>query len=132
MTVLLLLGGCGGGGGSSAPPLVVNSLLDAATPPAGMTTLRSALAEAAPGQPITFDAALDGGTIALSVVATTVIALAIKYTIGWRITEDAEVEGIDFAEHGETAYDLSISTGRSPSSLVGAGASLTSKEEAKA
>ena len=69
MTVLLLLGGCGGGGGSSAPPLVVNSLLDAATPPAGMTTLRSALAEAAPGQPITFDAALDGGTIALSIVA---------------------------------------------------------------
>ena len=34
-----------------------------------MTTLRSALAEAAPGQPITFDAALDGGTIALSIVA---------------------------------------------------------------
>jgi hypothetical protein len=69
MTVLLLLGGCGGGGGSSAPPIVVNSLLDAATPPAGMTTLRSALAQAAPGQPITFDAVLDGGTIALSIVA---------------------------------------------------------------
>jgi Amt family ammonium transporter len=73
-----------------------------------------------------------GIAIVWSAVATTVIALAIKYTIGWRITEDAEVEGIDFAEHGETAYDLSISTGRSPSSLVGAGASLTSKEEAKA
>ena len=73
-----------------------------------------------------------GIAILWSAVATTVIALAIKYTIGWRITEDAEVEGIDFAEHGETAYDLSISTGRSPSSLVGAGASLTSKEEAKA
>ena len=73
-----------------------------------------------------------GIAIVWSAVATTVIALAIKYTIGWRITEDAEVEGIDFAEHGETAYDLSISTGRSPSSLVGAGAYLTSKEEAKA
>ena len=41
---------------------------------------------------------------------TTVIALAIKYTIGWRITEEDEVEGIDFAEHGETAYDLATST----------------------
>jgi hypothetical protein len=71
LAVLLLLAGCGGGGssGSPAPPIVVTSLLDAETPPAGMTTLRSALAEAAPGQPITFDAALDGGTIALSVVA---------------------------------------------------------------
>jgi Amt family ammonium transporter len=77
-----------------------------------------------------------GIAIVWSGVMTTIIGLGIKYTIGWRITEDAEVEGIDFAEHGETAYDLSISTGRSPSSLVGAGASgassLTSKEEAKA
>ena len=71
LAVLLLLGGCGGGGSSEspAPPIVVTSLLDSATPPAGMTTLRSALALAAPGQPITFDAALDGGTIALSIVA---------------------------------------------------------------
>lgn len=70
---LLLLGGCGGGGGDDSPApvpaLVVNSLLDSATPAAGTTTLRSALAQAASGQTITFDAALDGGTIALSIVA---------------------------------------------------------------
>lgn len=71
----LFLWGCGdsssGGGspGSPAPAIVVNSLLDDATPPAGTTTLRSALAQAASGQPITFDAALDGGTIALTIVA---------------------------------------------------------------
>ena len=35
-----------------------------------------------------------------------VLGLAIKYTIGWRVSEDEEVEGIDFAQHGETAYDL--------------------------
>ena len=46
--------------------------------------------------------------------------LAIKYTIGWRIDEEDEVEGIDFAEHGETAYDLDTAdrrlgaAGRSP------------------
>jgi Amt family ammonium transporter len=39
-------------------------------------------------------------------VFTTVIGLAIKYTIGWRVAEDDEVDGIDFAEHGESAYDL--------------------------
>ena len=61
----------GGGGGSDGGPaaIVVNSLDDSATPPAGTVTLRSALAQAAPGQPIRFDAALDGGTIALTAVA---------------------------------------------------------------
>jgi Amt family ammonium transporter len=39
-------------------------------------------------------------------VFTAAIGLAIKYAMGWRIHEDAEVEGIDFAEHGEAAYDL--------------------------
>jgi Amt family ammonium transporter len=50
------------------------------------------------------------GAAAISIVwtgvFTTLIALAIKYTIGWRVTEDEEVDGIDFAEHGESAYDL--------------------------
>ena len=49
--------------------IVVNSLLDSATPPAGTVTLRSALAAAASGQNITFDPALNGGTIALSLIA---------------------------------------------------------------
>jgi ammonium transporter, Amt family len=45
-------------------------------------------------------------TIVWTGVLTTVIGLAIKYTIGWRVAEDDEVDGIDFAEHGESAYDL--------------------------
>ena len=49
-------------------------------------------------------------TIVWTGVLTTVIALAIKYTIGWRVDEEAEVEGIDFDQHGETAYDLHLST----------------------
>jgi hypothetical protein len=64
------LAGCGSGGGS-AEPIVVNSLLDDAAPPEGTVTLRSALAAAASGQPLTFDASLDGGTIELSLVAET-------------------------------------------------------------
>jgi len=39
-------------------------------------------------------------------VLTTVIALAIKHTMGWRIDRDAELEGIDADQHGETAYDF--------------------------
>jgi ammonium transporter, Amt family len=39
------------------------------------------------------------------------IALAIKYTIGFRVTEEAEVDGIDLAEHAESGYDLSTGSG---------------------
>ena len=73
LVVLLLLGlaGCGGGNPSDGRPasIIVNSLLDTTAPPVGAVTLRSALAAAESGQPIEFDASLNGGTIALSVVA---------------------------------------------------------------
>jgi Amt family ammonium transporter len=45
-------------------------------------------------------------TLVWTGVLTTIIAFAIKFTIGWRVDEDDEVDGIDFAQHGETAYDL--------------------------
>jgi Amt family ammonium transporter len=38
------------------------------------------------------------------------IALAIKYTMGFRATPESEVDGIDLAEHAESAYDLSPAT----------------------
>ncbi|NDO89188.1 ammonium transporter [Cellulosimicrobium cellulans] len=43
--------------------------------------------------------------VAFSLVVTAVIALAVKATLGWRVSEDAEVGGIDLAVHGETAYE---------------------------
>jgi Amt family ammonium transporter len=39
-------------------------------------------------------------------VFTLIIALVLKHTMGWRITDEEEVDGIDFGEHGETAYDF--------------------------
>ena len=53
-------------------------------------------------------------------VITLVIALALKYTLGWRITDEDEVEGIDFVEHGETAYDFASRPGssRNPASVL--------------
>ena len=40
-----------------------------------------------------------------SFVATSVIALIIKATIGFRISNDDEVTGVDLTTHGETAYE---------------------------
>ncbi|MDT4942106.1 MAG: ammonium transporter, Amt family, partial [Pseudonocardiales bacterium] len=60
-------------------------------------------------------------TLVWSGVLTTIIGLAIKYTIGWRIDPDAEVDGIDSDQHGETAYDFG---GHGGGSLSGSGASL--------
>lgn len=57
-----LLAGC-----ESADPVVVDSLADS-DPPEGVTTLREAIAVARPGARVVFDPALDGGTIALSIV----------------------------------------------------------------
>ncbi len=60
-------------------------------------------------------------TIVWTGVLTTVIALAIKYTLGWRVSDEAEVEGIDSDQHGESAYDLHSGLGggtTSPSSVL--------------
>jgi Amt family ammonium transporter len=41
-----------------------------------------------------------------SFIVTTILALILKYTIGLRLNEEDEVNGIDEAEHAETAYDF--------------------------
>ena len=54
-----------------------------------------------------------------SFVGTLIIALLIKVTIGLRVSEEAEITGIDQAEHAETAYEWgAVSTGASHSSSV--------------
>ena len=46
----------------------------------------------------------NGATIIYSFGVTTLIALALKATIGLRVDEETEVGGLDLAEHAETAY----------------------------
>lgn len=61
------------------------------------------------------------GKQALGALIVTVYSFAIAYalgfvidkTIGFRIAPEAEIEGIDVAEHAESAYDLSPTTGSS-------------------
>jgi Amt family ammonium transporter len=43
--------------------------------------------------------------IVFSGVITYLIAIALKATMGWRVSEEAEVAGIDLAVHSETAYE---------------------------
>jgi len=53
--------------------------------------------------------------LAYSFILTYVIGLALHKTIGFRITEEEEVDGIDYVEHAETGYDLVNSGGGSSS-----------------
>lgn len=47
-----------------------------------------------------------GITIVWSAVATVIIVFIIRKTVGLRVSEEDENEGLDSAEHGETAYNL--------------------------
>jgi Amt family ammonium transporter len=50
-------------------------------------------------------------TIVVSGGVTAILGLAIKYTMGWRVSEEAEVDGIDGDQHGESAYDIAAGAG---------------------
>jgi ammonium transporter, Amt family len=59
-----------------------------------------------------------------SFVMTSVIGLAIHKTMGFRVTPEVEVDGIDTAEHAESAYDFAPATGpRGGFAMAGVGAS---------
>jgi ammonium transporter, Amt family len=61
-----------------------------------------------------------GAVLVYSLVLTFVIGLAIQRTIGFRVTEQVEVTGIDSVEHAETAYDFaSLGGGGGAASLAG-------------
>jgi Amt family ammonium transporter len=64
-------------------------------------------------------------------ILTTVIALALKYTMGLRLDAEDEVNGIDLAAHGESAYDLHSGTSGGGSVLAAstAPAPTTTKTE---
>lgn len=45
-------------------------------------------------------------SLVYNVVVTLIIAYGLKFTLGIRVSEDAEAEGLDITSHGERAYDL--------------------------
>ncbi len=70
-----------------------------------------------------------GAVLLYSVVLTAVIGFAIAKTIGFRIEEEDEVEGIDFTEHSETGYDF---VSRSGGSSILSGGALTAATQSDA
>ena len=58
-------------------------------------------------------------SLVISAVLTYVIAIVLKRTMGWRISEEDEVSGIDSAEHAESGYDLASRGGRLGSAGAG-------------
>jgi Amt family ammonium transporter len=56
--------------------------------------------------------------IVISGVLTAIIGLILKATMGWRVPEEDEVEGVDVATHGESAYDIEASSGAGTSGVL--------------
>ena len=69
-----------------------------------------------------------GAVLLYSFIATLVIALLIKVTIGLRISEDEEISGIDLAQHAESAYVLGESGGGGIFAGVGHAARVKTEE----
>jgi Amt family ammonium transporter len=55
----------------------------------------------------------NGVTIVYAFVVTTLIMLALKATIGVRVSDEVEAAGLDSSEHAETAYHTDAAVGRS-------------------
>jgi Amt family ammonium transporter len=56
------------------------------------------------GDQVVIQATAVGATIAYSAVMTAIILLVLKFTIGIRVSEEAEDEGLDVALHGESVH----------------------------
>ncbi|RYZ31821.1 MAG: ammonium transporter, partial [Propionibacteriaceae bacterium] len=71
--------------------------------------------------------------LVFSFVLTLVIGLVLEKTIGFRVSQDVELEGVDSVEHAETAYDLGNLAGtlRSTGALGAAAAHRTESETAE-
>jgi len=63
---------------------------------------------------------------AFTVTCAAAIFLAVKATLGLRVSEEEELEGLDLGEHGMHAYDLAGSPGFMESPAAPAGARLAS------
>ncbi len=68
--------------------------------------------------------------VGMSGVITLIIGLALKFTMGWRIADEDETEGVDVTTHGESAYDIEPQSGNG--GLSGVLTSQTRQQEVTA
>ena len=76
-------------------------------------------------------AAAVGGVLAYSLVAAALLAFLVDRLIGMRVDEDVEIQGIDQAEHAETAYDFSGAGGGSALRTTPPAVPTTAPEQAR-
>ncbi|HEX6195062.1 MAG TPA: ammonium transporter [Jiangellaceae bacterium] len=73
--------------------------------------------------------AVAAGAVTLySFVAALIFGLLIHRTIGFRVSEDAEVGGIDLASHAEAAYEITAASGPSGRQTASVGSTAPAKE----
>ncbi len=73
--------------------------------------------------------AVAAGAVTLySFVAALIFGLLIHRTIGFRVSEDAEVGGIDLASHAEAAYEITAASGPSGRQPASVGSTAPAKE----
>ena len=74
---------------------------------------RRAFGKAEQGDKTMYDALAPAlASLIFSAIVTAVIGLALRATVGWRVSDDDEVAGIDQSEHAESGYDLVARGGR--------------------
>lgn len=66
--------------------------------------------------------------VAFTAVAMTIVFMALKYTIGLRVSPTEEVEGLDIHEHGYAGYGVDVVTGFSDGVLIGSTGSPSGKK----
>ena len=67
--------------------------------------------------------------LAYSFTIALILGLIIEKTIGFRINQEAEINGIDLAEHAETAYEFSgFGGGSGGGSLISPSVSVTGEK----
>ncbi len=69
--------------------------------------------------------------LAYSFVVAYIIGFAIEKTIGFRLSAEAEVEGIDNAEHAESAYEFSSTSGGGGGAFAAAGIAPSAKPKSE-
>ena len=68
--------------------------------------------------------------LAYSFVVTLILGFLLEKTIGFRVSRDAELEGIDYVEHAESAYEFEgLTTGGFGSGPGPAGAKPSVKKD---
>jgi Amt family ammonium transporter len=68
--------------------------------------------------------------LAYSMIIAFILGFAIDKTIGFRISRDSELEGIDVTEHLESAYDLDSRGGASGGGILASAAHASPKNTA--